>query len=119
MPAPYTCTTVPLMVGGHMILWAFISLFSRTTPKMSPPVMGSPTRNDTGVYSHFLLWSSGATSMPRGTNGDLASSEMASSGRWMPSKMLPMMPGPSSTDSGCPRRSTGSPTVRPAARTLA
>ena len=36
------------------------------------------------------------------------------SGRWIPSKMFPMMPGPSSTDRGLPVRSTGSPIVTPA-----
>ena len=33
---------------------------------------------------------------------------------YSPSKMLPMIPGPSSTDSGFPVRRTGSPTVTPA-----
>lgn len=32
---------------------------------------------------------------------------------WIPSKIVPMIPGPSSTDKGCRRLSTGSPTVRP------
>uniref|UniRef100_A0A1I8J7Y4 UV radiation resistance-associated gene protein n=1 Tax=Macrostomum lignano TaxID=282301 RepID=A0A1I8J7Y4_9PLAT len=34
-------------------------------------------------------------------------------GRWIPSKMEPIIPGPSSTDSGLPVLSTGSPTVTP------
>ena len=41
------------------------------------------------------------------------SSLMSFSGLWIPSKMEPMMPGPSSTDRGFPVRRMGSPTVRP------
>ena len=37
-----------------------------------------------------------------------------SNGLWMPSYILPMMPGPNSTDSGLPVRNTGSPMVTPA-----
>jgi len=36
--------------------------------------------------------------------------------QFIPSKMLPIHPGPSSTDSGLPVRNTGSPTVTPAGR---
>lgn len=36
------------------------------------------------------------------------------SGRWIPSKMFSIIPGPSSTDSGLPVLSTGSPIVTPA-----
>jgi hypothetical protein len=38
---------------------------------------------------------------------------MSCKGRWIPSKMLPKIPGPNSTDKGLPVRSTGSPTVTP------
>jgi hypothetical protein len=37
-----------------------------------------------------------------------------SNGRWIPSKMLPIIPGPSSTERGMPELNTGSPTVNPA-----
>lgn len=39
---------------------------------------------------------------------------MSFRGRWIPSKMEPMIPGPSSTERGFPVRSTGSPTDTPA-----
>lgn len=39
---------------------------------------------------------------------------MACRGLWIPSKMPPKIPGPSSTESGFPVLSTGSPTVTPA-----
>lgn len=39
---------------------------------------------------------------------------MSERGLWIPSKMAPIMPGPSSTDRGFPVRSTGSPTETPA-----
>ncbi len=38
---------------------------------------------------------------------------MSSKGRWIPSKMLPIIPGPNSTDRGLPVRKTGSPTLTP------
>lgn len=43
---------------------------------------------------------------------------MSFSGLWIPSKMEPMIPGPSSTERGFPVRSTGSPTDTPAGFTL-
>ena len=39
---------------------------------------------------------------------------MSFNGRWIPSKMLPIIPGPNSTESGLPVLRTGSPTVTPA-----
>lgn len=39
---------------------------------------------------------------------------MSFRGRWIPSKMDPMIPGPNSTERGFPVRSTGSPTDTPA-----
>ncbi len=41
-------------------------------------------------------------------------SEILCRGLWIPSNMLFMIPGPSSTDNGFPVRNTGSPTVKPA-----
>jgi hypothetical protein len=38
---------------------------------------------------------------------------IAFSGLWMPSKIVPSAPGPSSTESGAPVRRTTSPTVSP------
>lgn len=43
---------------------------------------------------------------------------MSFSGRWIPSKIEPMIPGPSSTERGFPVRSTGSPTETPAVSEL-
>lgn len=39
---------------------------------------------------------------------------MSDRGLWIPSKIAPIMPGPSSTERGLPVRSTGSPTETPA-----
>ena len=44
----------------------------------------------------------------------LVMSLMSFRGRWMPSKMEPIIPGPSSTERGFPVRRTGSPTDTPA-----
>lgn len=44
---------------------------------------------------------------------DCVSSLMSFRGLWIPSKIEPKIPGPSSTDKGFPVRSTGSPTVTP------
>lgn len=39
---------------------------------------------------------------------------MSLRGRWIPSKIEPMIPGPNSTERGFPVRRTGSPTETPA-----
>lgn len=44
----------------------------------------------------------------------LLSELISVSGRWIPSKMAPMIPGPSSTERGFPVPRTGSPTHTPA-----
>mmetsp|Transcript_2048 Transcript_2048/g.7143 ORF Transcript_2048/g.7143 Transcript_2048/m.7143 type:complete len:201 (+) Transcript_2048:934-1536(+) len=111
-PAGTTVLTRPNTLGGHMILWSRIRSFSYTVPKMSPPVMRSPSRTH-GVNSQRLSRLREGTSMPRGTNMSPVERKMSSSGRWMPSKMVSMMPGPSSTERGAFLRTTGSPTVRP------
>lgn len=38
-----------------MILWSSRSEFSYTRPKMSPPVMWSPTLKSAGLKSHFAV----------------------------------------------------------------
>jgi hypothetical protein len=73
----------------------------------------SPTLNLVGLNSHDFLWSSACTSTPRGMNTSPLVLAMVFSGRWMPSKICSMRPGPSSTDSGFPVRYTRSPTVSP------
>ena len=54
-----------------------------------------------GWNSHSLLRSSAGTSTPRGMKQLPELTAMSLSGRWMPSKIVPMMPGPSSTERGC------------------
>ena len=96
------CTTSPKTSGGTMILWCFMSSFSYTSPMMVPPVTSMPSRTPaSGVKRNLRAMSSAGTSTPSGMKGDCAAlSKMACSGRWMPSKMLSMMPGPRSTLSG-------------------
>ena len=91
-------------------------LFSGTTPKMSPPAMWSPTLNafTTGALNSYAAdRSSEGTLIPRGMKQSPATSAILRSGRWIPSKMFPITPGPSSTLRGWRVRNTGSPTVRP------
>ena len=45
-------------------------------------------------------------------------SEIDLSGRWIPSKIVSISPGPNSTDKGLPVRVTGSPTVTPATHVI-
>ena len=66
-----------------------------------------------GSNSHVADLSSAGTSTPLGMNTSPLALAIALSGRWMPSKMVPSAPGPSSTDSGAPVLSTTSPTVSP------
>ena len=106
---------LPLALGGSMILCS-MRLFSGTMPKMSPPEMWSPTLNWFTVgrlNSHAAERSTDGTLIPRGMKQSPATSAIFLSGRWMPSKMFPITPGPSSTERGCLDRATGSPTVSP------
>ena len=81
---------------------------------MSPPVIRLPSRKALdGVNSQSLLSFSGGTSTPRGMKTSPVFDPMVSRGRWMPSKISPMMPGPRPTLRGFRVRSTGSPTQRP------
>mmetsp|Transcript_7003 Transcript_7003/g.9837 ORF Transcript_7003/g.9837 Transcript_7003/m.9837 type:complete len:217 (-) Transcript_7003:278-928(-) len=114
LAAPWILETVPYTLGGHMILWLWMISFSNTSPKMSPPEMGWPSRRPAaGEYCQAAVRLSRGTSTPRGMNTSFELWKMSSSGRWIPSKIVPMMPGPSSTDKGAFVRSTGSPTVSP------
>ena len=54
-----------------------------------------------GWNSHCFTVSRAGTATPRGMKQSPLATAMALSGRWMPSKMLFRMPGPSSTDRGC------------------
>lgn len=67
-----------------------------------------------GVNSHLMSLLSAPMLTPLGIYILLVRSLMSFSGRWIPSKMEPMIPGPSSTESGFPVRRTGSPTDTPA-----
>lgn len=66
-----------------------------------------------GSNSHDADLSSAGTSTPRGMNTSPLALAIAFSGLWMPSKIVPSAPGPSSTESGAPVRRTTSPTVSP------
>lgn len=63
------------------------------------------------------LRSRAGTSTPRGMKQLPLDTAMLFSGRWMPSKMVPMMPGPSSTDSGCRRQAPEGQNTRVGSRT--
>jgi len=63
--------------------------------------------------SHCSVLLRAGTFTPFGMYMLFVSSLMSFKGRWIPSKMLPKIPGPNSTDNGLPVRSTGSPTVTP------
>ena len=82
-PALTTLFSVPLRVGGTMILWSTTGV-SGTVPMMSPPTTVSPALA-TGVNSHFLSGSMAGTSTPRGRLLPRTFSMIFSSGRWMPS----------------------------------
>jgi len=66
-----------------------------------------------GAKSHCIDLLRDGTFTPFGMYMLFVSSLMSFKGRWIPSKMLPKIPGPNSTDNGLPVRSTGSPTVTP------
>lgn len=71
-----------------------------------------------GLNSHETSLLKAGTFTPLGMYIDCVISLMSFKGRCIPSKMLPIIPGPSSTDRGLPVRSTGSPTVTPANQRL-
>ena len=75
--------------------------------------MRSPTLNEVGSNSHIALRLSAGTSTPLGMKQLPLPIAMSLSGRWMPSNIVPRIPGPSSRLSGFPLRVTGSPTVSP------
>mmetsp|Transcript_17529 Transcript_17529/g.68000 ORF Transcript_17529/g.68000 Transcript_17529/m.68000 type:complete len:250 (+) Transcript_17529:1102-1851(+) len=111
-PSGATKVRVPISFGGTMILW-MIRVFSNTSPMMSPPVTLSPTAKPVGLKCHSLVRLSDSVLTPRGMKMLLLISAMFCSGRWIPSKISPMIPGASSTERGFPVRSTGSPTWQP------
>lgn len=58
---------VPRARGGSRILCLEMSEFSKAEPKMSPPVMWSPTRRSgVGVNSHAFSLSRASVAIPRG-----------------------------------------------------
>lgn len=62
------------------------------------------TLNAVGWNSHAFLGSRAGTDTPRGMKQSPEAIAIVLSGRWMPSKILFRMPGPSSTDRGCEGR---------------
>ena len=75
---------------------------------MSPSWTLSPTLA-TGVKCHTRSRSNEATSIPRAINELFDCVAISFSGRWIPSNIEDIIPGPSSTDKGCPVGNTGSP----------
>jgi hypothetical protein len=65
-----------------------------------------------GLNSHCFEGSRAGTATPRGMKQSPLSTAIVLSGRWMPSKMLPRMPGPSSTDRGCAAQRRGGAALR-------
>lgn len=128
-PPPPTCHAAPLPIPArHPALYAPHATLPRsiTQPRPHPapclvaqpaspchppaaalPLPGPPsslhTWNCAGSNSHCLVRSRAGTSTPLGMKQEAESRAICFRGRWMPSKMLPMMPGPSSTDRGCKR----------------
>ena len=84
---------------------------SSTVPRIEPGPTSSPFFI-VGLKWYFFFMSTGVVWMPLPMNApDFAA--ISSSGLWMPSYILPITPGPKSTDNGCPVPTTGSPGFRP------
>ena len=113
VPVVYILLTVPYTLGGHKILWLSINSFSYTEPMTSPPVMGCPSLKLDGRNVQRLSRDKHGISTPFGTYTSPELWKICSNGRWIPSKIVPIIPGPNSTDNGCFLRNTGSPTVKP------
>ena len=111
-PSLATHFRTPCTSGGTSTLWV-ISGVSGTSPSISPPETLSPGFTPLGLKCHFLLRSSAGTFIPRLMKMLFATSLIASSGLWIPSYILPIRPGPSSTLRGAPVPYTGSPGLRP------
>ncbi len=107
---PSILARVPDTPWGTMILCRTTGV-SCTVPMMSPGTTLSPTLA-LGTKFHLSARLREGMDTPRCKLLPVAFM-MSSSGRWMPSKMLPMRPGPSSTLMGDPVDSTGSPGPRP------
>ena len=106
-PAAAARATLPAIVRGGAITRCMTNSVSRTVPIRIPGPMASPSLS-AGAKGHFL--SSGRLS-PRSPAfmKDPEACFSRSRGRWMPSYIFPMSPGPSWMDNGLPRVQTGSP----------
>ena len=115
IPCAWILDILPLTLGGTMTLWHLNRLFSCTVPRISPPVTISPSFHvPTGLNSHYFTISREGMSTPLGTKMSGAIMAIVFSGRWIPSKIFSMIPGPNSTDNGLLVLNTGSLIVKPA-----
>ena len=105
-PLGFADTISPERFGGSISRWV-ISGVSGHSAYTSPPPKRSPGFMST-VTCHSRSGSRAGMLQPRPIKGPVACS-MALSGRSIPSKMLLMIPGPSSTLIGIPVPLTGSP----------
>ena len=106
----YIHVTLPLTPLGTIILWSTASV-SCTVPSTSPALTSSPTFA-TGTKFQSFSWSMAFTLMPRFILSP-ACSRITFRGRCMPSYIDSISPGASSTLSGAPVDSTGSPGPMP------
>ncbi len=101
---------VPFMPLGTITL-CFTIGDSSTSPRMSPPSTISPLFFN-GVNFHFVSLFNEGNSIPRVRLLPVLFI-ISTNGRCIPSKILPINPGPSSTLSGALVDSTGSPGFNP------
>ena len=92
-------------------MWT-MSLVSSTSPMISPSCTLSPGFTE-GLKFHFFSWSRDVTSIPLAILLPVLFF-ITSSGLCIPSKIISMIPGPSSADRGSPVETTLSPVFRPA-----
>jgi len=104
-PSGASQASVPCTSGGTITRWATRGV-SGTVPRIVPPLTRPSAA--AGVNAQRRWRSRGIAVTPRSIKLPEASAS-ASNGRWMPSKMLPISPGPSSTLRGEPVPCTGSP----------
>ena len=99
LPLFFAFTTIPLIVGGTIIL-CIISEVSCTSANICPLLSWSPSFTSI-LTSHSFSVSSDISPIPSGIN-PLDMSFIAFNGRSIPSNIFPSIPGPSFRDRGLP-----------------
>ena len=87
-------------------------LVSWTVPTMSPATTSVPSTT-VGSKVHLVLRSRFGTCTPRTRKSLAVTSWKRSKGRWIPSNICEIKPGPNSTERGAPVVTTGSPGPTP------